>query len=111
MNFVKQIERLQYLDRLITKQSTGTPDELAERLGISRSQLYNLINYFNEIGIEVKYSKRLHSFYYKSDSPKIEINFSINILTKKEVHRIYGSSNLAEIFFESSSFLYTPSII
>ena len=91
MKFVEQIERLQYLDKLIRKKSTGTPDELAGRLGISRSQLYNLISYFKDIGMEIKYSRLSKSFYYKNKDKRIEINFSIVITTEREQYRIYGN--------------------
>lgn len=90
MKFVKQIERLQDLDNMIGARSTGTPEEFACRLGISRSQLYNLLAYLNDIGIEVKYSRSLKSFYYYHSDKHIEINFSIKIMTNKETFKIYG---------------------
>lgn len=92
MKFVEQIERLQYLDKLIRKGSTGTPEELGRRLGISRSQLYNLIGYFNEIGMEVRFSRARNSFYYVSSGREIEIQFSVKIITDNNEHIIYGGS-------------------
>ena len=44
MNFIKQIERLQRLNHLIRNENTGTPEELAERLKMKRSQLYEIID-------------------------------------------------------------------
>lgn len=90
MKFVEQIERLQYLDKLIRKKSTGTPDELAYRLGISRSQLYNLISYLNDIGMEIRFSRATNSFYYKCTDRDLEIQFSIKIISDQKVQTIYG---------------------
>ncbi|MDR9364576.1 MAG: helix-turn-helix domain-containing protein [Balneolaceae bacterium] len=92
MKFVEQIERLKYLDELIRKGNTGTPDELARRLGISRSQLYNLINYFNDLGVPVKFSRRKNSFYYHEDDKNLEITFSIKIITDEEIMVLQGGS-------------------
>lgn len=93
MKFAEQIERIQYLDRLIKKRSTGTPEEMANKLGISRSQLYNLVSYLNDIGMNVKYSRTLKTFYYACGKKNIEINFSIKLITENETYRIYGGTN------------------
>lgn len=93
MKFIEQIERIQYLDELIRKKSTGTPDELAGRLGISRSQLYNIIGYLNDIGIGINYSRGRRTFYYNTDGKNIEINFSIKIIVDDNVHKIHGGSS------------------
>jgi len=90
MKFVEQIERLQYLDEMIRKKSTGPPERLAARLGISRSQLYNLISYLNDIGMDVKFSRRLNSFHYVCKEKEIEINFSIKIISDEKEQTLYG---------------------
>lgn len=102
MKFVEQIERLQYIDELISKRSTGTPEKLAERIGVSRSQLYNLISYLNDIGMDIKFSRRQNSFYYVCKEKEIEINFSIKIISDKKKHTIYGgglSVNINPIYY------------
>ncbi len=92
MKFAEQIERLQYLDKLIRKQKTGSPSELAGRLDISRSQLYNLINYLNDIGMKIRFSRMHNSFYYDCPDKDLEIQFSIKIITDQKAHTIYGGS-------------------
>ena len=77
MKFVLQIERLQYLDELIRKRSTGSPSELAEKLGIGRSQLYNLLSYLGDIGMEAKFSRKRNTFFYKHSHKDMEILQSI----------------------------------
>jgi biotin operon repressor len=90
MKFAEQIERLQYLDQLIRKQNTGSPAELAGRLDISRSQLYNLIGYLNDIGMEIRFSRMRNSFYYECPDKDLEILFSIKIITDQKANIIYG---------------------
>jgi len=94
MKFAEQIERLQYLDKLIQKQSTGPPSELSERLGIKRSQLYNWIGYLNDIGMKIKYSRKKSTFYYSSLDKDLEINFSIKIISNQKENTIYGGFSL-----------------
>ena len=92
MKFAEQIERLQYLDKLIRKQSTGTPNELADRLGISRSQLYNFIGYLNDIGMKIKFSRSRNSFYYDCYDRDLEIQFSVKIISDEKSYTIYGGT-------------------
>ncbi|MGF1636441.1 MAG: HTH domain-containing protein, partial [Cyclobacteriaceae bacterium] len=67
MNFIKQIERVQLLNRLIKEERTGSPDALAERLHLSRSQLYNLIDELKDMGVDIRYSRSKRSFYFKNN--------------------------------------------
>lgn len=46
MNFAKQIERIQKAHQLICSENTGKPEFFALKLGISRSQLYNDLDFF-----------------------------------------------------------------
>ena len=98
MKFAEQIERLQYLDKVIRKKKTGRPEVLARRLGVSRSQLYNLISYLNDIGMEVRFSRMQNSFYYNCPDKDLEIQFSIKIITDQKAHTIYGGGF---VFFQS----------
>lgn len=59
-----QIERLQLLHKLIDKEHTGTPDEFAKLLQISRRQLYNLIEELGQFGVEIKYNRIQQTFYF-----------------------------------------------
>jgi response regulator of citrate/malate metabolism len=57
---------LDRMDNLIRRQATGTPDELAMRLGISRSTLFEYIKYCNEVlQASIRYNKYEQWFYYE----------------------------------------------
>lgn len=66
MIFLKQLERYKNLDKLIKRESTGTPIELAEKLKISRSHLYRLIDKLKDYGAKIKYCRKKNTFYYQN---------------------------------------------
>lgn len=49
---------------LVMSQMTGNPDIFAQKLGISRSSLYNLITEIQSYGIDLEYSRWKKSFRY-----------------------------------------------
>lgn len=67
MNLLKQIRRIERLDQLIRMKATGTPENLAKRLNISRSTLYNIIDFIKNQGVEIRYCSNRQSFYYEKD--------------------------------------------
>jgi hypothetical protein len=65
MRFIDQIRRIERLDQLIRLKATGKPAILAKRLGISESQLYEILSLMKkELGANIMYSKSLQSYYY-----------------------------------------------
>ena len=52
------------LHELIRLEQTGTPNELAENLQVSRSQLYKMLDIIKEYGVEVKYSRAFRTYHY-----------------------------------------------
>ena len=65
MNFYDQIKRIERIDYLIRLRSTGSPLDLAQKLRISPSQLYQIIKIMkDEMGAPIYYSKVLQSYCY-----------------------------------------------
>ncbi|MCL1973714.1 MAG: HTH domain-containing protein [Bacteroidetes bacterium] len=73
------LEKLSVLNKLICRGYTGTPKELAQRLSISRSTLYEIIDELNSRGAEIKYSRNRNTFYYNNDL-LIDVHFAIKSL-------------------------------
>jgi predicted DNA-binding transcriptional regulator YafY len=90
MNFIKQIERIQKVNHLIRLQRTGTPEELASKLGVSKRQLYNVLDFLKENGASLVYSRERQTFYYREKDFNMEIVFSIRPLVKDEIHETTG---------------------
>ena len=89
MNFIRQIERMQLLNKLIREQRTGSPEELAERLGVSRRQLYAYLEYMKDFGLDICFSRKLNSFMY-CDEKEMKIDLRIQVLKPSETHQIQG---------------------
>jgi len=63
-NIINRLERLDYLIRV---KATGTPGELACKLGISRSTLYEYINLLKDRGASITFCRKRSCFYYEED--------------------------------------------
>ncbi len=61
---IQHIELIQRIDQLIQLQATGTPDELAERLDISKTKLYRIINLMKQLNAPVVYNFNTQNFVY-----------------------------------------------
>ena len=82
MNFEKLAERINKAHKLILEEKTGTPEEFAEKLKISRSHLYNLTNKLKEYDAPIKYSKKINSFYC-SKPFDLELKNSLKIILEE----------------------------
>jgi DNA-binding IclR family transcriptional regulator len=105
---LKQAERIQRIHELIRRKATGTPKELATRLGISARQLYNLLDLMKELGAPILYSNTLCSYYYEH-----EVAWSIgfaslgeNSMAKIKANGIF-STNFYPLQYNCSHSLYT----
>ena len=101
MNIQKQAERLNKANKLIQEEKTGSPKEFADKLNISRSQLYNIIDILKEYDAPVKYSKKTNSFYY-SKPFDLEFRYSLTIILDKEKREIFGGSSLHPILVDAN---------
>ena len=69
--------RLLRIDSLIKIKGTGTPDELARRIGVSKRTIYDYLNIMREFGAPIKYSAKRKSYYYDGDG-----SFNISFLSE-----------------------------
>lgn len=68
---------------------TGRPDKFAQRLGISKRQLYNILEMLKDFDAPIKYDRTRETFFYNGDF-ELDIQFSMRILTEKEDRDILG---------------------
>ncbi len=76
----REIRHIETLHFLISHKMTGTPDQLAEKLSISRRQLFNIIASFRHLGAIINYDRLNCTYYY--DEP-FEINITPTVNGKK----------------------------
>ncbi len=68
MTIIDQIKRIERLDYLIRTRSTGTPAELATKLGMSQSQTYYFLKLIKEkLDAPIYYSRAKQSYCYDKD--------------------------------------------
>ena len=75
MQLFETINRIQCIHEMILKEMTGTPQEFAEHLHISRRQLYNILDEFKYLGAQIHYNRTRETFYYTN-------NFEIELKIK-----------------------------
>jgi predicted DNA-binding transcriptional regulator YafY len=68
-------QRLKRIDRLIQIKGTGTPAELADKIGISERSIYEYIRLMKEFAAPIEYSRLRKSYFYKEEG-----QFSIGFL-------------------------------
>lgn len=65
MSILKFVARLERMDNLIRTHSTGTPENFAKLLGISKSMLMINLAEIKRLGGPVKYDPCRRSYYYE----------------------------------------------
>ena len=89
MSLLKFIDRLRRIDDLVKRESTGSADEFAAKVGISRSMLMENLREMRELGAEIEYCQRKKSYQYISEFDLI-IGHSVK-------HKIRGGRHLMVI--------------
>jgi biotin operon repressor len=85
------MERIKFMDELIRKNATGTPNEFAEKLGISRSALDKYIKILKEMNAPIKYNEISGNYYYLFPC-QLKIGYESNALTELDLKTINKKS-------------------
>lgn len=67
MKFLTQMERYERILKLIKRKATGSPQELANRLEISESTLYEHIRVLKDRGAQIEYCPCRQSYLLHND--------------------------------------------
>ncbi|SFF56762.1 HTH domain-containing protein [Thermoflexibacter ruber] len=103
----KYLERISRIDQLMRLKKTGSAEQLASKLGISRSTLFETLNLMKDYGAEIAYCPHRQTYYYTQDG-YFEIGFKPkNKLSKDDMEKISGGNCL----FTTSSKFFSPSPI
>jgi hypothetical protein len=79
------------MHRLIQAETTGCPEQFAQKLHLSRRQLYNELERLKELDAPIKYCKKKTSFYYTQDFD-LELHYSLKTIKGDEIRKIFGGS-------------------
>lgn len=64
MSLSKYIARLQRMDLLIALKATGSPEEFASKMNLSRSTLFETLQEMKGMGVDIRYSNIRETYYY-----------------------------------------------
>jgi len=87
------VQRLHKIHQLILKEETGTSEQFAERLRISRRQLYYYLSELRNQGAPLLYDRLRHTYYYR-----IHFDMTVNRLYISTNAANQPFSNIAKIF-------------
>jgi predicted DNA-binding transcriptional regulator YafY len=63
--FAQTLALIQRIDYLIRTRATGTPEQMAQRLGISRSTWFNYIAVLKtDLDFPIEYDRQAQTYYY-----------------------------------------------
>lgn len=105
MKTLQQLEKLKQIHQHIKHEKTGSPNEFAGKLRMSRRQLYYFIEYLKEIDAPILYRKRENTFYYSSDFD-LRIKVEVQVLVNEELKTIYGGYTILEENFLCARLLH-----
>lgn len=114
MSLTNAIERFKLIHKLITEEKTNTPDLFAERLGISRAFLYQIIDELKQKKVPIVYSRKKKSFIYtKTVILKSDLELEI-IEDDEDLKSINGGeifSDLATKHVNGKSFIFMNDLL
>lgn len=80
------LQRLTRIDHLIRIKGTGTPVQLAGKLGLSERSVYEYLNLMREFGAPIKFDSYRETYYYE-----IEGHFLVSFTSRYEAADRQGS--------------------
>ena len=94
---LKEMNRLEHLDRIIRTKVKGTPEQIAKRLSMSERGLYREIAELRKEGIKIAYCKTRHCYYYEVET---FLKFQASVIENGKERKIFGGENNFTFFEE-----------
>lgn len=104
MKVFQYLERIELIHKLVDQEKTGNPCEFARRLGISRTRLYEIMDYLKMEGAPISYSKSCRTFYYEEPF-RISVTIELKSLGENEMEEINGGELFHSTFFPDCTIL------
>lgn len=80
MTFLEKLQTIERVDQLIRLKATGNAIQLANRLKVSRSTVFELLKCMKAMGADIAYNDHRKSYYYKTDK-----ELTIGFVSKKHI--------------------------
>ena len=72
MSLTTYHERMQRIDQLISRGATGTPQELADKMELSKRMVFIYLQAMKDSGLSIRYCRFSKSYVY-TDDQRLEI--------------------------------------
>jgi DNA-binding IclR family transcriptional regulator len=80
MRFIEKIKMIERIDQLIRMKATGSARDLAKRINVSKSTVYEILEIMRNMGAEIEYCSHRRSYIYC-----IEKVFAIGFVDKSKI--------------------------
>ena len=84
MDIIKYLDRIKRMDDLIQRKATGTPEEFAAKMGLSRVALLKYIRLLKELNAPLQYDHYRRSYYYLFPC-RLKLGYESKLLDKEEL--------------------------
>jgi biotin operon repressor len=89
MSAIKYINKILRINTLVKLRATGSPRELADKLGMSERSVYEYISNMKELGAPIAFSYSHNSYIYYKEGDLV-IGFSHDLLSEGEEKMTFG---------------------
>lgn len=89
MKVFEYLDRIERMHKLVEHRVTGTPEEFAGQLGVSRTSLYELLDELKSRGAPIAYSKSVKTFYY-TEPFEISVKCDLKPMSSLEEKKFNG---------------------
>lgn len=101
MNFIDHVEKIKIMHELISSERTGSPNEFAKKMEISKKGIYNTIIFLKNFDAPIRYCAVKRSFYYSSFFD-LELKFSIKIINEHQTKITDGGFDYGSVLLDGS---------
>jgi biotin operon repressor len=98
MKLFVYLDRISKMHKLLMNRRTGSPEEFAGQLGVSRTCLYELIDEMKSRGAPIEYSKSARTFFYKVPF-EVSVTCSLRPLSYVEEKEFSGGNIFRSVLF------------
>ena len=96
MALLKHIKRMKYIDYMIKRKATGTLEHFANKNGLSKRAMTDVLSEMKELGFPIKYNRVRNTYYYDEAGEMVKNLFIKDgqILSIEQAAKIGRDDNL-----------------
>ena len=99
MTFIEKLQVIERVDGLIRRKATGTAEDLASKLGVSRRCVYDILDIMKQMDAPIQYCPNRKSIYYSH-----HCDLAIGFIPTQHIKG--GNNNYFQEYFPSADFLH-----